>query len=673
METNTNTSTVSSSQLGASILDQLNGGNESTVDVSTIVSALLSTETGLKISSLTTKQEAEQEKQAAFELFEGAITGFSSIMTEISQSLQSVTKSATISDDRYASVSVDASVNNGNYSLDVLSLASKQSLSTSTYGAPSTVVGSGTLTIEQGSFIGSFDGSGSSVDIVVAAGTTVSQLVDQINQSSAGVQAYMVNTTQGVQIAMSSSETGEENGFSVTVADSDGDSLDSFGLSAFQYNDTTKNMNLGQVAVDSKVLFDGVALSSANNRFKDSVVGFDITVKEVTGGSPSLITVSDDIESSKGLLEEFITSYNSVIQIFDYLGDAEEGEESQGVLYRDRDFALLEKSFRTIAEGAVAGYGGTAFLNSLGVGYSKEDDYQLELDETIFQAALAKDPSAVKTALTQLAVPTDPLVSFVSAESYTVAGNYSPVEVTTPAETAKMFGVPSGSLIIDATNDDFTFSVNGESTGAIKLSQGTYGSFEELAVQLQAKINSNLAQNNVSVSYNGSSFELDSGSYGSLSTVEFLSAEAGFETLFGYATGVSASGVDVMANIGAGVGIGSGQMLEVLTGDAAGLKLEIKATTAGFYGDVLVTDGIAKSLSDYVSGITSTTGFFTQILDTYEENIADRAERLADLDERTEVLRTKYTVLYSELNATIISMQATQDQLQAQFDAWNAE
>lgn len=672
METK-NTTTVSNSQLGSSILDQLNGGNDSTIDVSAVVNALLSTETGLEINTLTAKQEVEQGKQAAFELFEGAITGFASIMTDISSSMQSVTKTATISNDTYAAVSVDGSVSNGNYSLEVLSLASKQSLSSAPYGSKTSLVGTGTLTIETGSYVGAFEGSGSSVDIVVAAGTTVEQLVNQINQSSSGVQAYLVNTSEGVQVAMSSRSTGEQNGFALTVADGDGDDADSFGLSSFQYNDTAKNLNLGQTAIDSQVLFDGVLLSSSTNSFNDSIDGFNITVKEVTAGSASLITVSDDVESSKSLLEEFIASYNSVIQIFDYLSDIEDGEESQGVLYRDRDFALLEKSFRSIAETAVAGYGGTAYLNGLGVRYSAEDDYQLELDESVFLSAIAKDPDAVKSALTQVAVPTNPLVSFVSAESRTVAGTYSPIEVTTPAQTAKLLGAPTGGLIVDASNDEFTFSVNGESTGLIKLTQGAYASYEDLAVHLQTKINANISNNSVSVSFNGGSFEIDSGTYGSLSTVEFTDVEAGFETLFGYATASTASGVNVVANVGGGVGIGVGQELEVLTGDASGLKLLIKATAAGTYGEIAVTDGIAKTLSDYVDGISSESGFFTQILDTYEENLSDRQERLDALDERTEVLRTKYTILYSKLNATIISMQATQDQLQAQFDAWNAE
>lgn len=667
------TKPVTNSQLGSSILDQLNGSNESTIDVATVVEALLSTETGIEINSLTAKQEQAKERQAAFELFDGAISGFSSIMNQISTSMQQITKSASVSDERFATVAVEGDVANGNYSLDVLSLASKQSVSSGNYGSSTSLVGSGTMTIETGSYLGAFSGSGSSVDIVVDAGTTVAQLVQKINQSSAGVQAYLVNTSEGVQIAMSSSKTGEANGFAISVADNDGVNTDAFGLSSFQFNDTSKNMALGQTAVDSKVLFDGVLLSSDNNSFKGVVEGFDINVKEVTAGNPVLINVDEDVAGAKDLLNEFIDSYNSVIQIFDYLGDSESGEESQGVLFRDRDFALLEKSFRSIAEVAVAGYGGDAYLNDLGVRYSSEDDYQLVLDDSIFNAKIAKDPDAVKSALTQTAAPSNPLISFVSAENYTLAGSYDPIEVTTVAETAKLQGLGSGALVVDATNDEFTFSVNGESTGAIKLAQGAYSSLEELAIQLQSKINSNLALNSVSVSHNGASFVVDSGTYGSESTVDFVAVEAGFEALFGYSAGSTAKGVNVVANVGGGVGVGKGQLLEVLTGDAAGLKLNVAASVTGTYGSVTLTDGVAKTLSDYVKDIKSQTGFFTEILNTYEENIADRTERLEDLDERTEDLRSKYTILYSQLNATIVSMQATADQLQAQFDAWNSK
>ena len=69
--------------------------------------------------------------------------------------------------------------------------------------------------------------------------------------------------------------------------------------------------------------------------------------------------------------------------------------------------------------------------------------------------------------------------------------------------------------------------------------------------------------------------------------------------------------------------------------------------------------------------MNSSTGYFTQLLNNYEENIERKNEKISDLEDYTEILRVRYTQQYSELNSSIIAMQAIEEQLQSQFDAWN--
>lgn len=667
------TSVTNSTDTGNAILSQLTGNYDGTLDVPTVVESLLFAETGIELNSQNEDLAEYQDKLAAFELLQGGMNGFRGIMNEISTAFQDISLNGTLSDESLGSVSVSDEVSGGSYSLEVLNLASKQSITSGFYSSGGETVGAGTLTIETGTQGGSFSGNGDAVAVNVTAGMTVSDVVNEINASGAGVTAYLVNTSGGVQIAMTSKSTGLSNGFSVSVSDSDGNNNDLNGLSSLRYDDGVKNASLGQTANDANILFDGVALSSSTNNFSGSIQGFDIQVNKVNVGSPATIDVSSDIASAKDMLEEFVTAYNSVIEVFNHLKNEEIGDESKGALFRDPDLKLLERSFKKIAEEHVAGYGGSGDLGALGLKLTDANDFTIEIDETMLQAKLDTDPNAIKNALAQVALPSDPNVSFVSAESYTKSGIYSPINVTSVASVASLTGGATGSRFVGAGNDELSVTVNGESTGNVTLAGGFYGSYAELATEIENKINANLTSNSISVSYDGSAFQFAGVDKGSTYNISIDSMEAGLENSTGMTSGSSATGADMVASVGGEVAIGVGNVLEVLTGDAAGLKIKVNATTTGDYGSIELSDGIAKTFSDWVSDSFNSDGLMNQILTNYEDRIESKEERIGKLETRTEELRIRYSQEYSNINSTLIAMQQTQTQLQAQFDAWNSD
>ena len=334
---------------------------------------------------------------------------------------------------------------------------------------------------------------------------------------------------------------------------------------------------------------------------------------------------------------------------------------------------LLERSFKKIAEEHIAGYGGTGDLGALGLKLTDDNDYSIEIDEALLQSKLDTDPNAIKNALAQVALTSDPNVTFVSAESYTKSGVYDPINVTSVASVATLTGGATGSLLIDGTSDELSVTVNGESTGNITLTGGLYGSYADLATEIENKINANLASNNISVTYDGSSFQFSGVDKGSTYSISIDSMEAGLEASTGMASGSSATGADMVASVGGEVAIGVGNVLEVLTGDAAGLKIKVNANATGNYGNIELSDGIGKTFSDWVTDSFSSDGLMNQILTNYEEKIETKEQRISDLETRTEELRIRYSVEYSNINSTLIAMQQTQTQLQAQFDAWNSD
>src|SRR5690606_18824109 len=105
--------------------------------------------------------------------------------------------SATSSDDGFVQAAARSGAITGSYSIEVLSLASRQTLASTSYAAPDTVVGSGTLRIQLGTLSAggtSFtpDAERPETSITIAAGATLAQVRDAINSAGAGVTASLV-------------------------------------------------------------------------------------------------------------------------------------------------------------------------------------------------------------------------------------------------------------------------------------------------------------------------------------------------------------------------------------------------------------------------------------------------------------------------------------------------
>jgi flagellar hook-associated protein 2 len=659
-----------SNNVGNTILNDMTSNVSGALDIPLLVDSILYGETGIEIAGVESKLEALNSKREAFSLLSQGLDGFKDIMSEFRTAFASGEKVSSIGDSSVAKVTVDSRVSNGSYSVEVLQLALKQSVSVGGFSAAGSLVGEGVFTIQNGSRAsGSFVASGGSTTLTIVAGTTAQDLVDQINTSSANVNAYLVKSGAGYDIAISSAQTGDSKGFDITISDADGDSTDSIGLSSFQFNDVDSNMLSTQSASDAIVKFDGVQLTSDTNTFDNMIPGVVINVSKVNLGSPTILTVNDDTEQAEVLLKDFITTYNDMIEVLEYLGGEEEGEDSQGSLFRDSDLKMIEKGIKDTMAGYVSGYGGTPLLNNIGVRFTDDGDGSIELDESAFDAAMLLNPESVAIALGQMGTATDPRVTFLEAGDGTVEGFYSPIDVTVLPENAVLTGSASAGLVIDGTNNSFSMTINGVSSGNLNLTQKVYASNDELALEIQSQLN-NAILGNITVSHDGTSFKIDSGVLGAASVITVDTADAGFSSTVGFNNGDTASGVDIVGSIGGNLAIGVGNVLEGILGDSRDVKLQINANVLGQYGDLSISDGVGKSFFDQIEDMFALDGAYTSTFLRIESSISDKDEQLIDLQTKTEILRVRYSIRYSALNSMIIGFDSTATQLQMQFDAW---
>ena len=110
------------------------------------------------------------------------------------------------------------------HALRPTALAASQSNASGAYAAADTVVGTGTLTIEVGTWTGTTafapKAGSTAINITIgAADNTLEKVRDRINAANAGVAAEVVFDGTNYRLTMTSRDSGAVNGFRVTAAD----------------------------------------------------------------------------------------------------------------------------------------------------------------------------------------------------------------------------------------------------------------------------------------------------------------------------------------------------------------------------------------------------------------------------------------------------------------------
>jgi ABC-type branched-subunit amino acid transport system ATPase component len=221
----------------------------------------------------------------------GKVTSALSTLRDVSYKLSSSSfwnQTTATSSSSNITVTSDSTALAGQYSVAVQQLAGSQAVMGGTTFASSTaLVGSGTMTIQMGtwgtgqtSFTASST-SPSSASITVAATDTVETLRDKINAADIGVSASILSDSTGARLVMRSDSTGAANAFRVTTSGASG------GVATMGY-DPSSGINSAtrtQTASNATATIDGVSVSSASNTFTNVMSGVSFTANALTSST----------------------------------------------------------------------------------------------------------------------------------------------------------------------------------------------------------------------------------------------------------------------------------------------------------------------------------------------------------------------------------------------------
>lgn len=294
--------------------------------------------------------------------------------------------------DSFVSLSSTKNAEVGSYSINVDQIATPHKLVSDAFGS-SEAVGEGTMTLSSGS---------ESFDINVSATATLGDIRDAINDSldNTSISATIITDDNGQHLVLTSKETGLANAITVTVAEvaQPGDILgpdntDKVGLSRLAYDTGATNLTEVREAKDAQITIDGsLVVTNSTNEFVDAIDGITITAKKAhdVNDDPSIAITSENNSNIKLGLEEFVTSYNALVDLSKQLGQS--GESSAGPLAGDSLLRGVMSKLRQELSSSFSSTGGDSLtLNQLGVRSDRFGKFELDTDDLDAQIALNVD------------------------------------------------------------------------------------------------------------------------------------------------------------------------------------------------------------------------------------------------------------------------------------------
>jgi flagellar hook-associated protein 2 len=418
-----NTTSNSLASLLSSTLSSVNGNGSSNtsltgspistgpIDVNTLVSELITADSQ-PLTQLQSRQSGVQAQLSAYGQIQSALSSLQTAVSAMTVGSAFSAESATVTGDGVGAV-VTGTPPAGSYAITVSALAQAQSAASAPVASASTVLGTGTLTIQ----LGTYNATGNTftaqsgaapVNITInSSNDTLGGIAAAINAASAGVNASVVTDNSGSRLVLSSSSTGASNGFSMTVADSDGTNTDTTGLSQIAFDPTAtagagKNMTLTQAGTNAQYSVNGLALTSSSNVITTAVNGLTLNLTQAPAAGSTLqaqVTIGTDASSVTASMNTFVQSYNSLVKLEQNLTAYNASTNTASVLTGDMTTFEIGSQLSAILgsplSGAAAGY---SWLASVGIDF--QQDGTLTFNSTAFSNALSANPSAVASMFT---------------------------------------------------------------------------------------------------------------------------------------------------------------------------------------------------------------------------------------------------------------------------------
>lgn len=612
-------------------------GLSSGLDTNKIITELMSIEQA-PMTRMQASVTAYQNQVSAWTTIRSALSSLQSAAAALTNSsdIGSMVTATTSSGAASAAVTGTPALGSVSFTVDQLA-AAHQAAGASTFAGGSDLVGAGTFSLTVGS---------TTTPFTTTAGTTLSQLVSQINASNAGVAAAVVTVDPTTsRLVLTARSTGAAAAFTASGTQA--------SLATF---------NVLQQGVDAKITIgtgvNAIQLSRPSNQISDFISGVSIGLT-AQSANPVTVTVAQDPTAVVKAVQGVVNAYNAAYTTLSQFTSYNPTSKTAGVLLDDPTASGLLGQLNQVLAGQVTGLGGS-YNSASSIGITMQADGTFALDTGKLTSALATNPSAVTALLARSGSATDSRIASVNGTDATAGGSYA-VTVTQAAQAAIAI---SGAYPSSPPPNTFTITSNGV-TATVTAPPGA-----DLATIL-SMINSALKAAGItqlSASANGNGLQIQSSVYGA--STSFTIAGDTSLGLNGTYTGVNVAGT-----INGRAATGTGQVLTSTAGASSGLQVKVTATPADVsgaggtlsLGSATFSQGVAGRLSSFVNNATGPTGTITDASAAYSSQIDTVKQQMAalqiQLDEKETVLRQRFAAMETAL----LQLQGQGNFMSAQF------
>lgn len=314
----------------------ISSGIGSGLDIAGLVSQLVAAEAAPVETRLAQKEARVQTKLSAFGSLKSQLADFKDKLDAMRTVNSFLARKAASGNEDLFTVQVSEAALPATYSLEVAQLATAQRLTSGAFAASDTVVGTGTLNISVG-------GNAFNVEIT-AENNTVAGIRDSINAAldNTGVSATIVNADSGSYMILTGENTGAANSMVITQSGGDG------GLSALEYDPGNGLNSLTEsiAAQDALVRIDGLDVLSSTNSVTGAIEGVTLDLVQSDPGFTTSLVVENDNDAVLQTINDFVASYNSLIDTIDGLTRYDAEAETAGPLIGDSTIRSVREQIR---------------------------------------------------------------------------------------------------------------------------------------------------------------------------------------------------------------------------------------------------------------------------------------------------------------------------------------
>ncbi len=343
------------------------GGLATGLDTNELITELLRIERK-PIERLEREQSYLKSRLDAFTKFDSKLQGLLEKAEGLASYDDIAANKAEAASEEYFSVSASASAEQGDYNINVVSLARREKeVSQGVADINAQEFGTGTLSLTVG---------GQSVDITVdATNNSLGGIRDAINAAGAGVGASIIN------------DGDPDNPYRlVLTADEAGTAVEATAsLSGGTY--ASPLFTQTQEGTQAHIKVDGIDIYRNSNSITEAIPGVTIDLLKPHAGAAETtgVQVDLDVDAVEKKVKDFVTAYNDVVNFI-----SDQSDSSWG---RDSGLYMPMRRLQSMIGSALGGDNSIQTLTQLGV--STQKDGTLKVDGAVLKDAISDDLDGV--------------------------------------------------------------------------------------------------------------------------------------------------------------------------------------------------------------------------------------------------------------------------------------